>query len=175
MKRRELISIGKIVNTHGIHGKVRVIYYGEDETGFFPYRKILLSDGSGNLESYEVIKANLHRKFYIVQFKDVGSVDQAERLVGASILVEKAAFPKLEAGEYYWADLIGMEVETVKGDRLGEVLGIIPTGGTDVFVIRVGEKELLVPATEAVIKQVDTASRRMIIDPLEGLLGDDPI
>lgn len=175
MKERELISIGKIVNTHGIQGKLRAIYYSKDKTGFFPYSKILLRDPRGHLEPHKVIEAKIHRKFIIVRLRDVNSLDQAERLVGAPVLVEKATFPKLEEGEYYWADLIGMEVTTVKGDRLGEISGIIPTGGIDVFVVNRGEKEVLIPATEDVIKQVDVASRHMVIHLLEGLIGDDSV
>ena len=175
MKKRELIPIGKIVNTHGIHGKLRVIYYNEDKTNFFSYRKILLRDPRGHLEPFEVKEAKIHQKFIIVQFKGLDNLDEAERLVGASVLVERAVLPKLEEGEYYWADLIGMEVLTVKGDRLGEILDIIPTGGTDVFVIKTDKREVLIPATEEVIKQVDMASRRMVVHPLEGLIGNDSI
>jgi len=175
LKERELIPIGKIVNTHGIQGKLRAVYYSRDKTGFFPYSKILLRDPRGHLEPYEIIEAKIHRKFFIVQLKDVNNLDQAERLVGASVLVEKATFPRLEAGEYYWVDLIGMEVTTVKGDRVGEISGIISTGGIDVFVIKMGEKEVLIPATEDVIKQVNIASRHMVIHLLEGLIGDDSV
>jgi len=164
-----------IANTHGIHGKLRVKYFNEDKSNFFSYKKVLLRDREGHLGSFEIAEAKVHRKFIVVQFKSIDNLDQAERLVGASVLVEKAAFPKLEEGEYYWADLIGMEVVTASGDRVGEVSDIIPTSGTDVFVIKVGEKEALIPATEERIKQIDVASRRMVIDVMEGLMGNDSI
>lgn len=175
MKNRELILIGRVVHGHGIHGKLRIVYYNEDKTSFFRYRKILLRDSFGQLEPFEVTDARIHRKFIIVQFKGFDNLDQAERLVGASVLVEKSALPELEEGEYYWADLIGMEVSNAKGDRVGEVSDIIPTRGADVFVIKAHERELLVPATEEVIREIDLTSRRMVICPVEGLIGDDSV
>lgn len=175
LEKRDLIPIGQVVKAHGLHGKLRVVYYNENKTSFFSYRQILLRDLSGHLGSFEIAEATVHRKSIIVRLKDMDSLDQAESLVGASVLVEKTDLPELEEGEYYWADLIGMEVTNTNGDRVGEVSNILPTGGTDVFVIRMDEKEILIPATAERIKQVDTASRHMIICLSEGLTGDDTI
>jgi 16S rRNA processing protein RimM len=175
LKRRDLISIGKVVNTHGIHGKLRVVYYNEDKANFFSYRRVLLEELLGRLEPFEVTEAKIHGKFLIVHFRGLNSLDEAERLIGAALLVERASLPRLEEGEYYWADLIGMEVTSDTGDRLGEILGILPTGGTDVLIVRMGENEVLIPATEEVIKQVDTVSRRMVIHLVKGLTADDPV
>ena len=167
---RELISIGRIVNTHGIQGKLRVIYYNEDKTRFLSYKTVLLRDPRGHLQPLEVADARIHRKYIIVQLKGLENIDQAESLVGCSVLVERRSLPKLETGEYYWADLIGMEVTTEEGERLGQVETIIPTSGIDVLVTRLGEKEVLIPATEDVIKQVDITSRRVVVHLLEGLI-----
>ena len=171
----DLIPIGKIVNTHGIHGKIRLAYYNEDKTSFFSYQKVLLRNPRGDLASVEISDARIHGRFVLVQFQGIDTLGQAQPLVGATVLVEKATLPALEEGEYYWTDLIGMEVMTVNGDRVGEVTRIIPTGGTDVLVIEKGEKEILVPATEERIREIDTTSRRMVVDRIEGLTDDDPI
>jgi 16S rRNA processing protein RimM len=174
-RNKDIITIGRIVKTHGIHGRLRLRYYNEDKNSFFAYRMILLMNQAGNLVPFEVTEAKIHQDLILVQLDGVDSLDQAENLVGASVLVEKAALPELKGGEYYWADLIGMEVTDVRGVRLGEVFDIISTGGTDVFVIKMDEKEILIPATEEVIREVDVALRRMVVSPLEGLVEDDPI
>jgi 16S rRNA processing protein RimM len=132
-------------------------------------------DPLGRLEPFEVTEAKIHRKLIIVQLKDVDHIDRANRLVGASVLVEKASLPELEEGEYYWADLIGMEVTTPTGVRSGKVSGIIPTGGQDVLVITINGEEVLVPATEDVIQRVDVVSRRMVVNLKEDVAGDDTI
>lgn len=174
-RRRDLIPVGKIVKTHGIHGSVRIKYYNEDKSRFSFYRTILLMDSDGCMERFEVTAAKPYKGVVIAQLAGVENLGRARRLVGASVLVEKAALPELEAGEYYWTDLIGMEVTTTRGDRLGEILDIIPTGGTDVFVVKRGEKEILIPATEKFIQKVDASSGHMVVSLLGGLVENDSI
>ena len=170
MNREEtLIRIGEIVNTHGIHGELRVRYYNEDKKGFLSYKSLLIRNPLGRLEPFEVTEARIHRKLVVVQLHGVDSIDQAERLVGGSVFVERTAFPEPEEGEYYWADLIGLEVTTTEGKSVGEIVRIIPTKANDVLVIAAGVEERLVPATEEVIKEVDLVSRRMVISPQEEL------
>jgi 16S rRNA processing protein RimM len=175
LKRGELIPIGKIVRTHGIHGKFRVAYYNQDKTNFFSYKAVLVRGSDGDLEPFQIVEASVHHKFIIVRLQDIDHIDQAERLVGAEILVEETDLPKLDEDEYYWNDLIGMKVTTTIGDQLGEVLDILPTGGTDVLVIKRGQKEVLVPATEEWIETIDLPARRLVLYPIENLTGDDSI
>jgi len=170
LEERELIAIGRIARVHGIHGRLRVVYYNEDKTRFSSYKRVLLKDREGRLGSFRVEEARIHGKFILLSLEGVDSIDQAERLVGSAVLVERADLPDLERGEYYWADLIGMEVTTPEGERVGEVCSIVPTGGTDVIVIGTGKEELLVPATENWIRGIDTASKRMVIEFSEDLV-----
>jgi 16S rRNA processing protein RimM len=168
-EREELLPIGKVIHTHGIHGELRLIYYNEDKTGFLPYTQVLLRDLLGHLEPFEVTEARIHGRFVVARFKGLDSLERAKQWVGASVFVERSSLPELEKGEYYWADIIGMEVTTVRGDRVGKISRIIRTGGTDVFVIETDQGEVLVPATEDVVKEIATTSRRMVIDLFEGL------
>jgi len=168
-REETLVRIGEIVNTHGIHGKLRVRYHNEDKKGFLSYKSLLIRNPLGRLEPFEVTEARIHRKLVVVQLHGVDSIDQAERLVGGSVFVERTALPEPEEGEYYWADLIGLEVTTTEGKSVGEIVRIIPTKASDVLVIAAGVEEHLVPATEEVIKEVDLVSRRMVISPQEGL------
>jgi 16S rRNA processing protein RimM len=175
LDNKELIPIGKIVRTHGVHGKLRVAYYNEDKASFLSYQEVFLRNSDRHLGSLEIVEAKVHRKFILVQFKGIENLDEAERLVGATVLVKKVALPQLEEGEYYWTDLIGMEVATPEGECLGRLSQIIPTGGTDVFVVKQGEREILLPANEERIEHIDTASRRIVVSLLEGLVSDDSV
>ena len=171
MNREEtVVRIGEIVNTHGIHGKLRVRYHNEDKKGFLSYKSLLVRNPLGRLEPFEVTEARIHRRFIIVQVKGLSTLDQAERLVGGSLFVERTSLPELEEGEYYWTDLIGMDVTTTERELVGQIARIISTGANDVLVIATGGKELLIPATEEVIKEVDLVSGRMVIRLLEGLI-----
>ena len=175
MKDKEFVTIGQIVTTHGIHGKLRVEYYNDEKTHFFSYRRIFLRDPSGRIESFAVLEARVHKKLLIVRLEGVNSIDEAERLVGFVVLIERATLAKLEEGEYYWTDLIGMEVVTDEGKPLGRLAEIIRTGGADVFVVTSGDKEVLIPATEEAIKQVDVDAQRVVVHPIEGLTEDDSV
>ena len=175
MKDKEFVTIGQIITTHGIHGKLRVEYYNDDKTNFFSYRQVFLRDPSGHLESFEVLEARVHKKLLLVRLEGVNSIDEAERLLGSAVLVKRASLAKLEEGEYYWTDLIGMEVITHDGKPLGRVAEIIRTGGADVFVVTRGEKEVLIPATEEAIEQVDMDAQRVVVHPIEGLTEDDSV
>jgi len=168
-REETLVRIGEIVGTHGIRGKLRVRYHNEDKKGFLSYKSLLVRNPLGRLEPFEVTEARIHRKLVIVKLRGLDSIDQAERLVGGSIFVERTSLPELDKGEYYWSDLIGLEVTTTEGKSVGRILRIIPTGANDVLVITGGVEELLVPATEKVIKEVDLVSRRMVISLQEGL------
>jgi 16S rRNA processing protein RimM len=169
-REEKLVQIGEIVSTHGIQGKLRVRYHNENKRGFLSYRRLLLKHPLGRLEPVEVTEAGIHRKFIIVQLKGLSSRDQAERLVGGSLFVERSSLPELGEGEYYWTDLIGMDVTNTKKELIGQIVHIMATGANDVLVIATGEKEVLVPATEEVIKEVDLVSGRVVIRLLEGLI-----
>jgi len=169
-KEEELVRIGEIVNTHGIHGRLHVRYHNEDTRGFLAYKRLLLKHPRGRLEVLEVTEARIHRKSIIVQLRGVNTLDQAEHLVGKPLFVERASLPELEEGEYYWTDLIGMDVVTTETEVVGQIVRIVRTGANDVLVVGQGRKELLIPATEEVVKEVDLVSRRLVIQVLEGLI-----
>jgi 16S rRNA processing protein RimM len=84
---------------------------------------------------------------------NVASLDSAKFLVGAEIFVSKKLLPHLPPGEYYWFELMGLNVETEDGKFVGKVARIFPTGSNDVYVVRNGRGELLIPATFEVVKK----------------------
>ena len=102
-------------------------------------------------------------------FGEVADRDTAETLRGAALYVEKSRLPDLEDENYYWFELIGMEVYTPDGGYLGRLESILPTGSNDVYVVRDADRETLVPALASVVKAVDTATGRMEVVLPEGL------
>jgi 16S rRNA processing protein RimM len=93
-----------------------------------------------------------------------------QHLVGREIYAERGQLPELTEGEYYWCDLIGLKVVTAEGVLLGELYDIMATGSNDVYLVRSGEKEYLIPAIEDVVVEVNLAAGVMTVSPLEGLL-----
>jgi 16S rRNA processing protein RimM len=93
----------------------------------------------------------------------------AEALTGAEVVVARGRLPQPEADSFYWTDLIGLTVATMDGKPLGNLVRILETGANDVYVVRQGKRETLVPALAAVVRRVDLEQRRMWVELPEGL------
>ena len=169
---KNLFPIGRVVKPHGIKGRMKVEYFGEDLRRFASYREIFIEDEKGRPESYEILEASPHPPRLILRLKGIEKIEQAQPLIGKTILVEKEAFPGLEKGEYYWADLLGMKVETREGKQIGKVREIFATGAHDVYVVEGKRGEISLPAIGEVILDIDLAKRVMKVARIEGLWED---
>ena len=101
--------------------------------------------------------------------KGIDSSDQAKNLVGAELIIEKAALPELEAGVYYWYDLIGLDVFTTENRYLGRLASIIETGANDVYVVKDDVREILIPALQSVVQSIDIDANIMRVELPDGL------
>jgi 16S rRNA processing protein RimM len=169
---KNLFPIGKVVKPHGVKGRMKVEYFGEDLHRFISYRKIFIEDEKGRPESYEILEASPQPPRLILRLKGIEKIEQAQPLIGKTIFVEKEALPDLEEGEYYWADLLGIEVETREGKRIGKVREIFSTGAHDVYVVEGKRGEIFLPAIEEVIQSIDLRKRVMKVARMEGLWED---
>ncbi|MEW6376832.1 MAG: ribosome maturation factor RimM [Thermodesulfobacteriota bacterium] len=167
--KKDLFPIGRVVKSHGVKGKIKVQYFGEDPNRFPFYREVFIKDSTGRPQPYEVLEAIPQPPRLILRLKGIGRIEEAEPLVGKEILVRRGTLSDLEENEYYWHDLLGMVVETEKGRRIGKVKEIFPTGANDVFVVDGKRRELLLPATEEVIREIDLEKGVMKVIWMEGL------
>jgi len=86
------------------------------------------------------------------------------------IAVEEQALPPLPDGEFYYYQLIGLPVFTTSGELIGSIAQVFFSGGHDILVVQHGEKEYMIPVTEEIVRSLDIPGRRVVIEPLEGLL-----
>ncbi len=93
-------------------------------------------------------------------------------LQGCLVKTDPVNLPPKDEDEYFWFELIGIEVFTVDGRDLGRVAEVIPTGANDVLTVEGPYGEVLLPMIDDVVKEIDIERRRMIVDPLEGLVPD---
>ena len=170
---KSLFPIGRVVKPHGIKGKLKAEYYGADLRGVSVYREIFIQDVSGRPEAYEVLEALPQPPRIILRLKGIETIEEAESLTGREIFVKREAFLGLADGEYYWVDILGVEVETQEGKRIGKVKDIFPTGANDVYVVEGKRGEILLPATEEVIQSIDIRKRVMKVIRKEGLWEDE--
>lgn len=160
--------VGKIVNTQGIKGEMRVLPSTEDIERFKLLDKIFVQRKSG-LEEYAVENVRYHKQFVLLKLEGIDDMTSAERLKTCDVKVsEDMALPCGE-DEYYIRDLYDMEVVTDEGECIGRIKDIIFTGANDVYAVSNGEKDILIPAIKQCILNVDVENRKMTVKLLEGL------
>ena len=165
-----LVPLGQVVGVHGLKGMVRVGISGRaadlDPATFTALGEILVGG-----ERFQVLKTARSRGHVLVRLAGIDSRDQAETLVGREVEGEAQRFPELPAGEYYWFQILGLPVvHAGDGTVLGVLTEIWPTGAQDIYVVRQGKREVLLPAVEEVIQEVDLKGGCLKVWPPEGLL-----
>ena len=169
----DLVMIGEIVKPHGIRGEVKVYSYSERPENFKHYKKVILQEpaerGSGT-RIYKIVKSREHGKLAILQLENVTSREAAEDLLGSRVWLKKTDFPKLDSDEYYWHQLIGLQVFTEGGRELGKVASLFSTKAHDVLVVSGAGREYLIPVKEEMIKEIDDRRKKLVITPPPGLL-----
>jgi len=164
-----LCLIGRVVKPHGVRGKIKVDYFGENPEDFSPYQRIFIKDHSGRPKLFEVQEFTPQPPRLILKLKGIETIGETEDLIGKEIFVCREDFPALDEGEYYWFEILGMAVETEGGKRLGTVKNIFPTGANDVYVVAGKRGEIFLPAIQRVIRTVDCQRRVIQVVRMEGL------
>lgn len=167
-----LINYGKITRPHGLKGEVVLIPFSRRPDSLPGIEHIYINrEGSREPEMMAVSACRLQKGAAVVKLKGVDSVDDAEELRGAGVLVDTDELEGLEEDEYYWFELIGLGVYTEDGAFVGKVEDLIDRAEQSVLVVRNGEAEALIPLAEPIIKEIDLESSKIIIMPVDGLLG----
>jgi 16S rRNA processing protein RimM len=166
---KRLVPIGRVIKPHGIKGRVKVEYFGEDLGRFLLYREVIIRDPTGRAETFEIVEAVPQPPRIILTLKGIQTIEDTEPLIDREILVPRETLPELAEDEVYWIDLLGMGVETEEGKRLGRVKTIFPTGAHDVFVVEGCRREVYLPATAEVVKRVDRVRSLVTVRWMEGL------
>jgi len=164
-----ILAIGRIVGTHGIRGDLKLLTFNPDSEAITPGIRVTLR--SAELMSEKTIDSvRSHKRLLLIRLEGCNSMTEAEALVGAEVCLSADDLPEIGPDELYHYELMGMDVVTAEGTHLGRIVEILTTGAHDVCTIRGGGHEYMVPLIASVVKEVDKSARRLIIDPLPGLL-----
>lgn len=162
------ILIGNISNVHGIKGQIKIYPYTDDiET--FSKRKEFYIDSNLSIK-YKVIGCRIQKNMLIMKLDGIDSVEDALKLKGKDIYIDKLSLEVLDDDTYYVEDIIGMEV--ICDDKsIGHITYVFNTGANDVYEVEISDgRKIYLPAIHQVIKKVDLKERKMYVDMMEGLM-----
>ena len=165
------VAVGVIAGAHALRGMLRVRPYHLPAPSLAPGRTVFL-ERDGVVTETRVVSAAPHgRALVLLAVETVTDRTAAEALAGARVLVPKADLPPAAEDEFYYHELEGFAVETTDGEALGTIHETFTTGTNDVWVVRDARREYLIPVIADVVREIDRAGRRVVIQPLPGLLG----
>jgi len=165
-----LITIGKAVKPFGVAGEMKIEPMTDFPERFNGLRRVHMVSPAGDELVCEVKSVRYAGGAPYLLFGGYDSPEKAKALNGWFLKVPREEAVPLPEGAYYWFELIGMEVVSESGEALGAIVDIFETGSNDVYVVKRGKKEIYIPATREVIRQVDKEAKRMTLRLLEGLL-----
>lgn len=166
----DLLQVGIISSMHGLRGEVKVFPTTDDPNRFKKLKSVILDAGRETLE-LQVEQVKFFKQFVILKFKEFNNINEVEKYKGKGLFVTRENAVKLNPNEYFIADMIGMDVFTDDGNKLGILTDVLETGANDVYVVETEEhKEVLLPAIKECILNVDITGRKMEIHLMEGLV-----
>ena len=172
----DAVEVARIVGAWGIKGALKVLPFSGDPQALFSSRRWFIAPAEGPIprplpagtpRMLRVVSAKEHGDGVVATVHDLTDRDLAQALAGARVFVPRSSFPTPEADEYYWVDLIGLEVVNRQGDSLGRVEGLIETGPHCVLRLSSTDAEgqpRMIPFVEAYVGRVDLQARRIDVD-----------
>ena len=165
----ELLEIGRIVRSHGLAGRMKVLSYLESPEVLHDLSGLFVGRSVSEAVLFPLVAVQAGKDFFILQLGGIEDKDAAARLRGSSVWMPSEKMQKLPEGEYYWREIIGLQVLTEEDQILGRIEAVFPTGGNDVYVCRGGGREILLPAIGDVVRKIDADRGVMVVRLLKGL------
>jgi len=162
----ETLAVGRIVRPHGVRGGLLLEPYSELVTALAAGTRVFLGEGR---RAATVAGFRRHGNRYLLELKGCASREAADVWRSAEVRVAAEQVAALAPGTYFHWQILGLTVVTDQGVVLGQVTEILTTGANDVYVVR-GEREILLPATDEVVRQVDSAGGQMTVHLLPGII-----
>jgi 16S rRNA processing protein RimM len=166
-----LIRVGQIGGAHGVQGAVRLRLDNPDSETLDAVSRVFIAHPGDAVREYRLMRAmRISRTTVRLMLEGVGEAAAADALTGAAVSVASEDLPAIAPGQYYHFEAVGCAVETLDGRCLGVIEEVFATGANDVWVVRDGAREVLIPVIDNVVKSMDLAARLMRIEAVPGLL-----
>lgn len=163
---KNILELGKVVNTHGIRGEVKIQPWCDDPEIFDELEYIYIDN-----KKFDIEKSRLHKNCVIVKLEQINNINEAELYREKIVTIEREKLGELPEGTYYIADLEGLTVKTIDGEILGEIEDVLKTGSNDVYVLKSqSRKPILIPVIDQVVKEVNIEGGYVLVELMEGLI-----
>lgn len=170
----EWFNVGRIVNTHGIRGEVRVLSTTDfEEERFAVGNKLIAFKKDDKKPTWVTIEAvRRHKNFILLTFEGMNNINLVEPFKEGMLKITKDQMTDdlLEENEYFFHEIIGCTVVSEEGATIGIVADILQTGANDVWVVKGSKKEHYIPYIEDIVKDIDVEDKKIVIHVMEGLL-----
>lgn len=165
----QLLQVGAIASTHGIRGEVKVFPTTDDVKRFKDLKEVILDTGKEQL-NLEIESVKFFKQFAILKFKGIDNINDIEKYKGKYLFVTRDNAVALEKGEYFIADMIGIEVYNEEEEKIGVLEDVLLTGANDVYIIKkLDGKELLLPAIKQCVLDINIEEKKMKVHVMDGL------
>lgn len=164
MPKMNKIKVGEILTTHGIKGELKIKATGKENFN----RDINYFIGN----DYDIVKVNsvkYHKGFYLVQFKNLEDINKVLKYKSQFIYIDEKDLINLESDEYYIKDLIGLDVYDTNGLFIGKLTDILEYSANDVYIVKTDNQEIMIPAVEEFIKDIDIDNKKIVVKIIEGM------
>jgi 16S rRNA processing protein RimM len=168
----KLIALGVIGRPFGIRGELRMKPYNSQTTWFDGAEGAYIQKDGQEPVYYSIVKSRWHKDLLVLTLKDIKDRNESEKLKGAIVLAPEEGLEDLAKDEYYWYQLVGLDVYLEDGNKLGEIIRMEETapkfGGHDVVVVNTEKGEIFVPATREVVSEIDIGNNKMVVKAILG-------
>lgn len=165
------ISVGKILNFHGIQGEAKV-GFSKNQQEFLKALKVVFIKKDTDYAKLEVSSVRFNKTFTLIKFKGINSINDLMPYKGCLLFVEQTTIREnLAEDEFLIDELTGLEVFDLKGEKIGVVIGVSNNGANDMLSVRSKTKKVsLVPFVKALVPEVDIKNKKVVINNIEGLI-----
>lgn len=160
--------VGKIINTHGIKGNVKIYPYADDPERFKDLDYLLVGD---EFKELKIVDMFIQKGFVYVRFEGYEDINKILGFINSNVYIYDKDRVKLPEDRYFISDIVNMEVRDMEGQLIGEVTDVIENLANDLFQVRKPSgKVFYLPARKEFIKEINVEQKVIIIEPIEGLL-----
>ncbi len=167
----EHTQIAYVAGVHGVRGSVKLSLM-TDAPEYYMNCESFTVEIQRELQALQIESIRLHQNQWITKFQGIESRNEAEALRGCRVFLEDSKLRPLAENEVFYHQLIGCDVKTMEDVLVGQIVDILETGANDVYVIKNGDSEVLIPATPEVIRSRNVQEKMILIEPFPGLLDD---